>query len=173
MKCPMLIALACAFLAHAALADEVTVTINLASASGEGKSIGTIKVQDTPHGALLTPSLSELPPGLHGLHVHEHATCGAAEKDGKMTPAHAAGSHYDPSKSGKHLGPYAEGHLGDLPPLYVDVDGKATLPVLAPRLKVADLKGHSLMIHAGGDNYADAPKPLGGGGDRIACGAVK
>ena len=29
------------------------------------------------------------------------------------------------------------------------------------------------MIHAGGDNYADTPKPSGGGGERIACGVVK
>lgn len=173
MKPSMLLALALVVFSLTARAEELTVTINLATASGEGKSIGTIKVQDTPHGVLFTPSLSELPPGLHGFHVHEHATCGPADKDGKMTAAHAAGSHYDPSKSGKHLGPYADGHLGDLPPLYVDADGKATLPVLAPRLKVADLKGHALMIHAGGDNYSDEPKPLGGGGDRIACGAVK
>jgi superoxide dismutase, Cu-Zn family len=30
------------------------------------------------------------------------------------------------------------------------------------------LKGHSLMIHAGGDNYSDQPKPLGGGGGSLA-----
>ena len=29
------------------------------------------------------------------------------------------------------------------------------------------------MIHAGGDNYSDLPKPLGGGGDRIACGVIQ
>jgi Cu-Zn family superoxide dismutase len=29
------------------------------------------------------------------------------------------------------------------------------------------------MIHAGGDNYSDTPKPLGGGGDRLVCGVVK
>jgi Cu-Zn family superoxide dismutase len=28
------------------------------------------------------------------------------------------------------------------------------------------------MIHAGGDNHADHPAPLGGGGMRIACGVV-
>jgi superoxide dismutase, Cu-Zn family len=28
------------------------------------------------------------------------------------------------------------------------------------------------MIHAGGDNYADQPQPLGGGGARIACGVI-
>jgi Cu-Zn family superoxide dismutase len=28
------------------------------------------------------------------------------------------------------------------------------------------------MIHAGGDNHAEHPAPLGGGGPRIACGVV-
>jgi Cu-Zn family superoxide dismutase len=40
------------------------------------------------------------------------------------------------------------------------------------RLGVDDLRGHALMIHEGGDNYSDQPKPLGGGGARIACGVV-
>ena len=90
-----------------------------------------------------------------------------------MSAAESAGSHFDAGKTGKHEGPYGAGHSGDLPPLFVDADGKATLPVLAPRLKTSDLKGHALMIHEGGDNYSDQPKPLGGGGARIACGAVK
>lgn len=42
-------------------------------------------------------------------------------------------------------------------------NGSATQPVLTPRLKMTDLKGRSLMIHAGGDNHADYPTPLGGG----------
>jgi Cu-Zn family superoxide dismutase len=29
------------------------------------------------------------------------------------------------------------------------------------------------MIHVGGDNYADHPMPLGGGGARMACGVIK
>jgi Cu-Zn family superoxide dismutase len=57
--------------------------------------------------------------------------------------------------------------------LYIATDGKANLPVLAPRLKVIDIKGRSLMIHAGGDNYSDMPVSLGGGGARVACGVVK
>ena len=47
-----------------------------------------------------------------------------------------------------------------------------TQPVLAPRLNMADLKGRSLMIHAGGDNHADHPAPLGGGGARVVCGVT-
>ena len=51
--------------------------------------------------------------------------------------------------------------------------GRQPFLFFAPRLKVADLKGKSLMIHAGGDNYSDTPAPLGGGGARAACGVVK
>jgi Cu-Zn family superoxide dismutase len=43
---------------------------------------------------------------------------------------------------------------------------------VAPRLTVADIKGRAIMIHAHGDNYSDDPKPLGGGGARIACGVI-
>jgi superoxide dismutase, Cu-Zn family len=30
-----------------------------------------------------------------------------------------------------------------------------------------------VVIHEGGDNFSDQPKPLGGGGGRIACGVIK
>lgn len=157
----------------AAFAEEMVITINLVSDNGVGESVGTIRVTDTGHGALFTPSLTKLAPGLHGFHLHENASCECATKDGKMTAAHAAGSHLDPAKTGKHEGPYGAGHLGDLPPLYVAADGTCTLPVLAPRLKVSDVKNRALMIHAGGDNYSDKPEALGGGGARIACGVAK
>jgi len=76
-------------------------------------------------------------------------------------------------KTGKHLGPYADGHLGDLPALFVTEDGKATYPVVAPRIKsLSEIKGKALMVHVGGDNHADHPQPLGGGGARFACGVI-
>jgi len=65
-----------------------------------------------------------------------------------------------------------KGHLGDLPSLFVGTDGKAVTAVSATRLKMANVKGRSLMIHAGGDNYADLPAPLGGGA-RVVCGVIK
>ena len=165
----------CAILALAAFAysADMTVTVHLVSADGVGKAIGTINISDTKYGLLLNPDLSDLPPGLHGFHLHEHASCTPAEKEGKMTAAHSAGPHLDPDKANTHMGPYANGHLGDLPPLYVDGNGKCTVPVLAPRLKTSDLQGRALMIHAGSDNFRDQPDPLGGGGARIACGAIK
>lgn len=92
---------------------------------------------------------------------------------GKPAAGFAAGGHYDPAHSKKHLGPFSSaGHPGDLPVLVVD-SGDAAQPVTAPHLKVADIRGRSIMIHAGADNYSDAPLPLGGGGARIACGVIR
>ncbi len=149
------------------------ITLNMVDEKGVGAEVGTVQATDSKYGLVLTPSLRGLPPGLHGFHVHQNPSCDAKEKDGKIVPALAAGGHFDPASTGKHGEPWGEGHLGDLPPLYVDASGNATQPVLAPRLKVADLAGRSLMVHAGGDNHADHPAPLGGGGARMACGVVK
>ena len=152
-----------------ARAEQLVVTINQISADGVGAAIGTVTLSDGPNGLVVQPNLKQLAPGEHGFHVHANADCGAANNAAGM----AAGGHYDPAKSEKHLGPKGEGHLGDLPALTVAPDGTATQWMTASRLKVADVKGHALMIHEGGDNYADQPKPLGGGGPRVACGVIK
>jgi len=157
-----------------AYAANETVTMNAIDANGVGKEIGTLDISDTEAGLRVTPHLTGLPPGDHGFHVHVNPNCGPANgPNGQAAAGMAAGGHYDPANTGKHLGPHGEGHKGDLAVLTVDASGKATKDVMAPHLKVADVKGHSIMIHAGGDNYSDQPAPLGGGGARIACGVAK
>lgn len=156
-----------------ALASATSVAISKVNDQGITEGVGQISIEETEHGLLFTPELTSLPGGLHGFHVHEHGSCEPAEKEGAMAAAASAGGHFDPQGQGEHLGPYGDGHLGDLPALYVDEQGKAVTPVLAPRLKsISQLQGRALMIHAGGDNYADDPKPLGGGGSRLACGVI-
>lgn len=155
----------------AAMAD-FTVPMNIVDEKGIGKAVGQVVISETPYGVVFSPALSGLPQGVHGFHVHENPNCEAREKDGKMVPALAAGGHYDPAATKRHGQPWSDGHLGDLPPLYVDGNGTAGNPVLAPRLKLADLKGRSLMVHVGGDNHSDHPAPLGGGGARLACGVI-
>lgn len=172
------LAMACSvLLAGTATAEAATrtVTLNAISADGIGAEIGTVLLRDTRYGLYIEPRLKGLPPGAHGFHVHERPNCGPAPgADGKPAAGLGAGGHYDPAKTGKHLGPHAaEGHLGDLPVLWVDQDGTASLPALAPKLKLRLIGGRSLMVHAGGDNYADQPAPLGGGGARIACGLIR
>lgn len=86
-----------------------------------------------------------------------------------------AGGHWDPNDTKKHSFAWDDsGHKGDLPALYVDKNGVANYPVLAPKIKnINELKGHSIMVHVGGDNHSDNPAKLGGGGARMVCGVIK
>lgn len=161
------------FLTKTTLAEEITTTLNLVDDTGISTAVGTVTAIDTDYGLLLQPDLSNLPSGVHGFHLHTNPSCDPGEKDGELAPAIAAGGHFDPESTESHQGPYGEGHLGDLPVLIVDDEGFATLPLLAPRLSVADLSGRSLIIHEGMDNYSDEPEPLGGGGGRLACGVIE
>ena len=173
MRTTRLILIAALLTAAQAMAAEKIVVVNAISEEGVGKIIGTVKLSDSDAGLLIDPDLGELSPGLHGFHIHEKPNCGVADKDGKKIAGLGAGGHYDPHKSAKHEGPEGHGHHGDLPALEVKDDGSATKIVVAPRLKLSEITGRSLMIHEGGDNYSDAPKPLGGGGGRIACGIIE
>jgi superoxide dismutase, Cu-Zn family len=157
---------------QAPTSQAITVPMAIANEQGTGSAIGTVAITETPYGVVLTPALTGITAGLHGFHIHENPSCAAQKKDGKMVPALAAGGHYDPAETKQHGLPWGDGHLGDLPALYVDPTGKASNPVLAPRLKLKNLLGRALMIHVGGDNYADQPAPLGGGGGRVACGVI-
>lgn len=101
-----------------AIAEPMTVTVNLTSTQGVGVAVGVITLEDTGYGLLLTPDLKGLASGIHGFHIHTNPSCEPAEKDGEIVAGLGAGGHFDPLGTGYHAGPYGDGHLGDLPPLY-------------------------------------------------------
>lgn len=161
---PFWIALLCVT-TTAICAETLTVNVYRTADKGQGVDIGTLTFVDKYHGLLIQPKLHGLTPGLHGFHVHSKPNC--------SNNGLAAGGHFDPAHTGKHLGPYnSSGHLGDMPPLFVDKKGQSILPIFAPRLHVRNLRGHSIIIHEGGDNFSDSPEKLGGGGKRIACAVI-
>lgn len=164
----LLVGIGLSLVSHA----DMMIKINNVTSEGIGADIGTVTISQTDNGVRFTPDLKGLEPGEHGFHVHEKPSCEGMEVKGKYAPALAAGGHYDPDSTGRHEGPEGKGHKGDLPKLIVDANGMATEAVIAPRLTLEELKGHSLMIHSGGDNYSDNP-PMGGGGARIACGVIE
>lgn len=155
--------------------NALEIPMQLLDVEKGNQDIGTVYVTETKYGLVFTPELKQLTPGVHGFHIHQNPSCDPKEKDGKQVAGLAAGGHWDPKNTGKHSTPWDDGgHLGDLPALAVEQDGSASNPVLAPRLHSLDeIKGHSLMIHLHGDNHSDEPKPLGGGGPRMACGVIK
>jgi Cu-Zn family superoxide dismutase len=160
------------FTIHAASAAELTATLHTVDAKGIGAAVGVVRFAETQYGLAIYPRLAGVAPGLHGFHIHQNPSCAPAEQGGNMVPALSAGGHLDPAGTNRHGEPWGDGHLGDLPALFVAADGSATHPVLAPRLKLADIRNRSIMVHMGADNHADHPAPLGGGGARVACGVI-
>ena len=150
-------------IAFTSFSEANTAFTTVYATSGTHSVLGRVEFTDSPYGLLIQPRLKHLKPGLHGFHLHQYPDCGKGGKN--------AGGHFDPKNTKRHRGPYDNGHLGDLPVLYVDKTGSADVVISAPRLKVCDLTGLSLMVHASGDNYSDDP-PLGGGGGRVACGII-
>jgi Cu-Zn family superoxide dismutase len=169
------VALAASFsLAMAAPLAAATVKAELSAAapSGLGDPVGIVLFTDAAGGAKIKIDLFRLPPGPHGFHIHSNGSCAPGPINGDNAPAGAAGGHYDPAGTGKHMGPTGMGHLGDLPVLNIDANGSEHDVLFAPRItNVGSLRGHAVVIHAGGDNYSDVP-PMGGGGARIACGVI-
>lgn len=163
----------CGFTCVAAGAATLSIEMKLVDEKGDGVAVGSVRIVETAYGLVFEPSLKGLAPGLHGFHVHQNPSCAPALREGKPVAALGAGGHLDPKATDRHGTPWGDGHLGDLPALYVAADGTASTPVLAPRLtKLDDVRNRSLMVHVGGDNFADHPAPLGGGGARYACGVI-
>jgi Cu-Zn family superoxide dismutase len=158
-----------------ARAQELEATMHKITAEGVGDAVGKVVITQTDGGAKFAADLRGLPNGEHGFHIHEKGDCGPGPNtEGQMAAGMAAGGHWDPQGTKAHHGPKGQGHMGDLPALSVQADGSANGTAVAPRIKdIAELEGKALMIHAGGDNYSDQPKPLGGGGARIACGVIE
>ena len=149
------------------------VPMNAATAAGTGASAGTVRIVETPYGLAFHPTLTGLPPGLHGFHVHEKPSCAPGEQDGALAPALGAGGHLDPPGTKK-----TRRALGRRPPrrpagALRRCRRQRSTPVLAPRLKLADVADRSLMVHAGGDNHADHPRRSAAAARRIVCGVIR
>jgi superoxide dismutase, Cu-Zn family len=144
------------------------VTVNLQD--GQGKSVGTATLSQATNGVKIKLNLHDLPPGEHGIHVHQNAKCEGPDFK-------SSGGHFNPD--GKHHGlQNPDGpHAGDIPNITVDAKGKAKSTVIAPNVTLSDgphsvftSGGTSLMIHAKADD--GKTDPSGNSGDRIACGVI-
>lgn len=169
----LFILLAGAVLYTSAKAETTQATVYRLTPEGTGAVVGTITFTDTAQGLRVDEKFKGLEPGEHGIHIHENGNCGSTVVDGKTVLGGAAGGHYDPHQTGRHAGPGADGHQGDLPALFAASDGTVQATHQLTGVQASDFKGRAVIIHAGGDNYQDTPEPLGGGGGRIACGVIE
>lgn len=150
--------------------EQQQLTISIMNTSGT--KIGTAEFTTAGDQVHIHVRAKQLPPGTHGIHIHETGLCDPPDFK-------TAGEHFNPAKH-KHGFNNEEGfHNGDLPNIEVAEDGTvdAELDTDAVTLKkgVANslLKqgGTSLVIHATADDYVTDPS--GNSGARIACGVIK
>lgn len=137
----------------------------------EGNQTGTLVLEETPNGVLISVAIAGLPPGERGFHIHGTGICDPAE--GFST----AGGHYAP-RSHEHGIKMASGpHAGDMPNQFVGNDGALRTTVLNAAVTLGqgfnslmDADGSALVIHEGADDYMSAPS--GAAGSRVACAVI-
>ena len=134
----------------------------------DGAAMGTVSLEQGPHGVLISADVSGLTAGGHGFHIH---TVGSCSPDFS-----AAGGHFAPDGRG-HGFMYSEGaHAGDIPNIYAAGDGTARADFFTDWVTLAahgttsvfDADGSTIIIHAKPDTYGSEA----GAGDRVACGVI-
>ena len=135
----------------------------------DGRVLGTVTLQQTPQGVLLTGDLGNLPPGPHALHVHDVGRC--------EPPFTSAGGHFNPTRRLHGFRNTAGFHAGDLPNISSPGTGLTRVDHFSREIALGtgpltlfDPDGSALVIHAGIDDYVS--DPAGNSGARIACGVV-
>lgn len=142
--------------------------------NSSGEIIGEVRGGDSDQGATLLVTARGLPPGEHGMHLHEIGICETPDFT-------SAGPHWNPTGAQHGFEDPQGPHAGDLRNVTVGPDGnlRAEVTIADAFLRTAgrdvgvnarqilDASGAALVIHAQPDDYRT--NPSGDSGDRIAC----
>jgi len=149
---------------------EVGATAEIRDASGA--TVGVANFAQTDAGVWIHVEAWNLPPGEHGMHLHEVGACDGPDfmtSMGHLNPLQHEHGFANPS------GP----HVGDMPALMVQPDGTAYFEAIDPMISIDSggtatpilgQAGTALVIHADADDQMTDPS--GNSGARIACGVV-
>lgn len=149
-----------------------------ATIAGKGAAMamgGTALFEEVGNGVRLTLTLSNAPPGDHGVHVHEGMSCADTVGDAGAVAAGAAGGHFNPTMEMHGEAADDNAHAGDLGNIEVEDDGRGELTITTRYLMigegVANLVGKAIVIHADPDD--EMTDPSGDSGARIGCGIIQ
>ncbi|WP_374764676.1 superoxide dismutase family protein [Yunchengibacter salinarum] len=143
-------------------------TANAMMHDQDGREIGKVVLTETDQGVHIKASLTNIPAGAHGFHLHETGSC----EDGFK----AAGGHYNP-EGNSHGFYHGDGrHAGDLPNIHAEGDEIANAEMFTDLVSLnpdadnslMDSDGSAVIVHQYPDSYGEQA----GAGGRIACGVV-
>jgi Cu-Zn family superoxide dismutase len=171
MRIVLILAVSALVLGSISLGQPAEKTAHADVLNANGEKIGTATLHEVQGGVRIDLDVSQLPPGIHALHVHAVGKCEGPDFK-------SAGPHFNPEGK-KHGRQNPDGpHAGDLPNFEVGADGRAKTSVVATRVSLGDganslfqSNGTALVIHEKADD--DLTDPAGNAGSRIACGAVQ
>lgn len=153
---------------------DVGATATAPLTNGQGGQAGTATFSQGPQGVVIRIEATGLTPGWHGIHLHETGTC---EGPGfQSAGAHVHGGSTDVVHG---LLNTQQNDFGDLPNIYADAQGRAYAEVFTtfarladsgPGAHLLDADGSAIVIHAQPDDHNS--QPIGGSGDRVACGVI-
>ena len=151
------------------MVDAESATAALQTA--DGTSVGEARISRMDGGLNLILSVTGMPPGNHGVHIHQTGKCDAPDFK-------SAGGHWNPTDKEHGLANDNGSHMGDFVNLEVAADGTGSLerPIKGATLEgganaLLDSDGAAFIVHAGQDDQMTDPS--GDSGDRIACGVFE
>ncbi len=156
---------------HARATPGESITVALKNV--QGADAGAAVLTQGATGLLIRIEATGLTPGWHGVHLHATGQCAA--------PFTSAGAHINHTEPRTPHGLLNAGGPddGDLPNIHADADGRVMAEVFTPLARIVaegpgqnlrDADGSALVIHANADDHAG--QPIGGAGDRVACGVI-